>query len=118
MEYLERAYDDAKYGHISTNPYIEFTIPTITEPDFSPKGKHILSATVQYIPYHLKNRNWNDQLKKKVIDIQDAATKKVSAICPQFYGGLDPYLLELGGGLGAHAGPGSLVIGIQKMDFE
>ena len=68
MEYLERAYDDAKYGHISTNPYIEFTIPTISEPDVSPKGKHILSATVQYIPYHLKNSNWNDQLKKKVIN--------------------------------------------------
>ena len=38
-----------------------------------------------------------DQFKKKVLDIQNAATKKVSAVCPKFYGGLDPYLLELGG---------------------
>ena len=67
VEYLERAFDDAKYGRISSNPYVEFCIPSISIPDYAPSGKHVLSATVQYIPYHLRNDKWNDALKDKVI---------------------------------------------------
>ena len=67
MEYLERAYDDAKYGRISSNPYIEFSIPSITNSNYAPRGNHVLSATVQHVPYHLRNDNWNDGLKRKMI---------------------------------------------------
>ena len=50
---LERAYDDAKYGRISKHPFIQFSFPSMFNPDFAPNGKHVLSATIQYMPYHL-----------------------------------------------------------------
>ena len=67
IEYLERAYDDAKYGRISDSPFIEFTFPSVHNPDFAPEGKHVLSATVQYIPYHIHNGKWNKELRNQVI---------------------------------------------------
>src|SRR5262245_19982856 len=54
VEYMERAYDDAKYGRYSRRPYIDMVIPTLTDPSVAPPGKHILSCFVQYAPYHLK----------------------------------------------------------------
>ena len=63
IEYLERASDSVKYGQVAENPYVEFTIPSVLNPDFAPDGKHVLSATVQYIPYHLRDKNWSDELK-------------------------------------------------------
>ena len=65
IEYLERAADAAKYGRIAENPFIEFTIPSMNNLDFSPDGKHVLSATVQYAPYHLRDQNWTDDLKEQ-----------------------------------------------------
>jgi phytoene dehydrogenase-like protein len=76
VEYLERAFDDAKYGRISSNPYVEFCIPTISIPDYAPYGKHVLSATVQYVPYHLRNNNWNNDLKNKMINNVIGVIKK------------------------------------------
>jgi len=63
IEYIERAADAAKYGRISEDPYVEFTIPSVINPDFAPEGKHVLSATVQYAPYHLRNQTWSEELK-------------------------------------------------------
>ena len=63
IEYLERASDAVKYGRIAEKPYVEFNIPTVTNPDFAPAGKHVLSATVQYAPYHLRGQKWDDELK-------------------------------------------------------
>ncbi len=59
-DYLERAYDQAKYGEFSTRPYINAVIPTLTDPTLAPPGKHILSCFVQYAPYHIKEgaANW------------------------------------------------------------
>src|SRR5213593_4756719 len=54
VEYMERAYDEAKYGSYSRRPYIDVVIPTLTDPSVAPPGKHILSCFVQYAPYHLK----------------------------------------------------------------
>ena len=67
INYLERAYDDCKYGKISKEPYIEFSFPTICNPAFAKAGKHVLSATVQYVPYHLKNEDWNENVKNNII---------------------------------------------------
>ncbi|PYT55540.1 MAG: amine oxidase, partial [Acidobacteria bacterium] len=53
MEYMERAYDDAKYGHYSRRPYIDMVIPSLTDPSVAPPGKHVLSCFVQYAPYKL-----------------------------------------------------------------
>jgi phytoene dehydrogenase-like protein len=51
--YLERAFDQAKYGEFSTRPYITAVIPTLTDSSLAPPGKHILSCFVQYAPYHI-----------------------------------------------------------------
>jgi phytoene dehydrogenase-like protein len=61
VEYMERAYDDAKYGRYSRRPYIDMVIPTLTDPSIAPAGKHIMSCFVQYAPYNLKEGNWDDQ---------------------------------------------------------
>lgn len=59
-DYLERAYDQAKYGEFSTRPYINAVIPTLTDPTLAPPGKHIMSCFVQYAPYNIKEGadNW------------------------------------------------------------
>ncbi len=54
LSYVEKASDAAKYGKLSEAPWIEFTIPSLREESFAPAGKHVLSATVQYVPYHLR----------------------------------------------------------------
>jgi phytoene dehydrogenase-like protein len=56
VDYMERAYDQAKYGEFSRRPYMDMVIPTLTDPSVAPPGKHILSCFVQYAPYHLKGR--------------------------------------------------------------
>ena len=61
LEYMERAYDDAKYGHYSRRPYIDMVIPSLTDPTVAPPGKHVLSCFVQYAPYKLAEGNWDDQ---------------------------------------------------------
>jgi phytoene dehydrogenase-like protein len=61
MEYMERAYDDAKYGHFSRKPYIDMVIPSLTDPSVAPPGKHVLSCFVQYAPYKLAEGTWDDQ---------------------------------------------------------
>ena len=59
VEYLERAYDDAKYGEFSRNPYMDIVIPSMIDPSMAPPGKHVMSVFVQYAPYHL-NGGWTD----------------------------------------------------------
>jgi phytoene dehydrogenase-like protein len=54
IEYLERAYDQAKYGDFSERPYINVVIPSIVDPSVAPPGKHVMSCFVQYAPYHIK----------------------------------------------------------------
>jgi phytoene dehydrogenase-like protein len=61
VDYMERAYDDAKYGAFSRRPYIDMVIPTLTDPSVAPPGKHILSCFVQYAPYTLANGTWDEQ---------------------------------------------------------
>jgi len=62
VEYMERAYDDAKYGNFSRRPYVDMVIPTLTDPSVAPPGKHILSCFVQYAPYKLRpGLNWDEQ---------------------------------------------------------
>jgi len=60
IDYLERAYDDAKYGRPSARPIVEMTIPTSVDRTLAPPGHHILSLFVQYAPYHLAEGTWDD----------------------------------------------------------
>jgi phytoene dehydrogenase-like protein len=61
MEYMERAYDEAKYGHFSSRPYIDMVLPSLTDPSVAPPGKHVLSCFVQYAPYKLAEGTWDGQ---------------------------------------------------------
>jgi len=61
VDYMERAYDDAKYGMFSQRPYIDMVIPSLTDPSVAPPGKHVMSCFVQYAPYKLRTGlNWDD----------------------------------------------------------
>jgi phytoene dehydrogenase-like protein len=60
VEYLEKAYDDAKYGRYSRRPFINVVIPSVIDPDVAPPGKHVVSCFVQYAPYDLKEGHWDD----------------------------------------------------------
>ncbi|CAN5797762.1 NAD(P)/FAD-dependent oxidoreductase [soil metagenome] len=61
LDYMERAYDDAKYGRPSARPYIDCIMPTLVDPTMAPPGKHVMSCFVQYAPYHLDNgERWDD----------------------------------------------------------
>jgi phytoene dehydrogenase-like protein len=61
VDYMERAYDDAKYGRFSRRPYIDMVIPSLTDPSICPPGKHVVSCFVQYAPYNLKGGTWDEQ---------------------------------------------------------
>ena len=61
IEYLERAWDDAKYGRMSQHPYVEVVFPTAHEPEgLAPEGKHLMLAFSQYGPYELREGSWDD----------------------------------------------------------
>jgi phytoene dehydrogenase-like protein len=64
MEYLERAFDDAKYGWYSQRPYIDCALQSTVDPDMAPPGKHVLSCFVQYAPYHLKGSDWDTERQR------------------------------------------------------
>jgi phytoene dehydrogenase-like protein len=61
IDYIEQAYDDAKYGDFSRRPYLDIVIPSTLDPSMAPPGKHVMSIFVQYAPYHLKNGTWPER---------------------------------------------------------
>jgi phytoene dehydrogenase-like protein len=68
LDYIERAYDDAKYGRPSEEPILEITMPSSVDPTVAPPGKHVLSMFVQYAPYRLAGgRSW-DETKEEFAD--------------------------------------------------
>jgi len=87
LDYLERAFDHAKYGRFSTAPWIEFTIPSLTDPKLAPPGAHVLSAYAQFAPYELRrepgagNRepgSWDDQREA----LSDCVVKTLTQYAP------------------------------------
>ncbi|HYI86976.1 MAG TPA: NAD(P)/FAD-dependent oxidoreductase, partial [Burkholderiales bacterium] len=67
VDYLERAYDDAKYGEVSREPYMDIVIPSMIDPSMAPPGKHVMSIFVQYAPYHV-NGGWTDERREALGD--------------------------------------------------
>ena len=61
--HLEKAYDDAKYGNFSKEPYMDIILPSVLDPDMAPPGKHVMSCFVQYAPYDIKG-GWNDSKRE------------------------------------------------------
>jgi phytoene dehydrogenase-like protein len=64
IDYIERAWDDAKYGRTSAEPMIEVGIPTAYDPSLAPEGKQIVSLFVQYAPYHLAEGSWETERQR------------------------------------------------------
>jgi phytoene dehydrogenase-like protein len=68
QDFIERAYDEAKYGEPSREPVVECTMPSSVDPSVAPPGKHLMSMFVQYAPYTIKGREWNDAAKNAFAD--------------------------------------------------
>jgi phytoene dehydrogenase-like protein len=71
LDYLERAYDAAKYGEFSHQPVLEISIPSTKDPSLAPAGSHVMSVYAQYAPYRLKDSDWNasrDELGDAVVN--------------------------------------------------
>lgn len=64
IDYIERAYDDAKYGQISQRPYIDMIFPSMIDPDMAPPGQHVMSCFVQYAPYDVEG-GWDDARREQ-----------------------------------------------------
>ena len=74
MDYVEKAWDDAKYGRPSERPMLEMTCPTLYDPTLAPEGRHIIGIFLQYAPYTLRNGSWDDlrdPFFKRVLKIID-----------------------------------------------
>lgn len=72
VEYIERAWDEAKYGRPSQAPLIEMTIPTMYDPTLAPEGHHIMGIFLQYAPYTLRGTTWDEQREpytERVLDV-------------------------------------------------
>jgi phytoene dehydrogenase-like protein len=61
IDYLERAFDAAKYGDFSPRPHLDITIPSLTDPSLAPSGGHVMSIHAQFAPYKLKDGDWNSR---------------------------------------------------------
>ena len=61
IDYLERAFDQSKYGNFSSNPYLDIALPSYTDGSLAPTGQHVMSIYVQYAPFKLKNSDWETQ---------------------------------------------------------
>ena len=75
IDYLERAFDAAKYGDYSPAPYMDVTIPSLVDPALAPPGAHVMSIYVQYAPYKLIEGDWNsrrEEFADTVVDVLSA----------------------------------------------
>ncbi|HLE54449.1 MAG TPA: NAD(P)/FAD-dependent oxidoreductase [Thermoplasmata archaeon] len=83
VDYIEKAYEDAKYGDFSHRPYIDMCMPSFLDPTMAPPGKHIMSNFVQYAPYHLKNGTWPERREEfgdTVVDTLEEHIPKIRDI--------------------------------------
>ena len=80
LEYLERAYDEAKYGDFSKRPYLNVVVPSLVDPTVAPPGKHVMSIFVQYAPYHLKEGA--DTWPKRREEFGDTVVDTLAEYCP------------------------------------
>jgi phytoene dehydrogenase-like protein len=78
IDYIERAYDESKYGNFSKQPYLDITIPTMTDPSLAPGGKHVVSIYMQYAPFKLKGDSWD----KQRVALADTVVKTLAQYAP------------------------------------
>ena len=82
IDYLERAFDDSKYGDFSRRPYLDVTIPSISDPSLAPPGRHVMSIHVQFAPYRLKTGDWDARSEA----LGDTVVKTLSEYAPDLPG--------------------------------
>jgi phytoene dehydrogenase-like protein len=80
IEYLERAFDDAKYGWYSSRPYLDCAVQSIADPDMAPPGKHVMSCFVQFTPYELRESTWEAERRP----LGDTVQRTLDAFFPGF----------------------------------
>jgi phytoene dehydrogenase-like protein len=80
LDGIERAFDAAKYGRVSEDPWIELTIPSLIDPSLAPDGRHVVSTYVQYAPYCLRGATWDAERDK----LADVATRTIERCAPGF----------------------------------
>lgn len=80
IDYLETAYDEAKYGDFSQRPYLNVVIPSLVDPSVAPPGKHVVSCFVQYAPYHIREgaAHWPERRDA----FGDAVVDTLAEYCP------------------------------------
>ena len=78
IDYLERAFDESKYGSFSRAPYLEITLPSLSDPSLAPAGQHVMSIYMQYAPHKLKNSDWESQRTA----LGEAVVKTISQYAP------------------------------------
>ena len=78
IDYLERAFDESKYGNFSRQPYLEVAIPSIADPSLAPAGKHVMSIYMQYAPYKLRGSDWETQR----VALGDTVVKTLAQYAP------------------------------------
>jgi len=80
VDWMEHAYDDAKYGRFSRRPYVDVVIPTLVDPSMAPPGKHVMSCFVQWAPYHLADgAQWDDTMRE---DFGDTVVQTLAEFAP------------------------------------
>jgi len=80
VDAIERAFDAAKYGGFSDEPWIELTIPSVSDPSLAPNGAHVVSAYVQYAPYRLRGTTWDDERER----LGEVATRTIGRYASGF----------------------------------
>ncbi len=83
IEYVERAWDDAKYGRPSARPMLELTIPTMYDPSLAPPGRHIMGIFLQYAPYTLRDTCWQaerEPFAERVFDLIEEYVPNIRSI--------------------------------------
>ena len=78
LDDLERAYDFSKYGDFSKTPYLDVTIPSLTDPSLAPSGRHVMSIYVQWTPYKLRSGTWDARRE----ELGDAVVKHLETYAP------------------------------------
>jgi len=78
IDYLERAFDASKYGGVSEEPFLEATIPTLSDPTLAPEGTHVMSVVAQWTPYELREGDWSAERER----LADVVVKTMERFAP------------------------------------
>ena len=87
IDYVERAWDDAKYGRPSEKPLLEMTVPTMYDSSLAPSGRHVMGIFLQYAPYTLRGATWDE--------LREPFTEKVLAVIEEYAPNIRSIIEEL-----------------------